>query len=291
VIDAVNICRLPLPWETDEIDDHMGFDEHLTYDGRQLPVSVNIPGEEQFTIQELPEDPGSGYNAGTTLLVTCYSPCDTFSDTGLIGRHMRFYGNDGESVTVEITAIRNDNAAECTPTDSSVPQSLRNVPTTVYALCASTVSGLDHVNGETVGIIADGSVEPQQTVSGGVVTLSRPFVRVQVGLPVVADAQTLDLEVSDTDSVMGDARQITKVFARVDKSRGLEIGYDEATLEPMSNLYTDLTNAAPAVQSGVVEFIMRSTHSDTGSVLFRQAKGLPATILGARPIFNRSGDR
>jgi hypothetical protein len=194
-------------------------------------------------------------------------------------------------VTVEITGYVNDYTADCVPSDRSVPTSLQNVATNVYGLCVTTVSGLDHLNGETVGIIADGSVEPTQVVTSGEVTLSRPFLRVQVGLPVTADVQTLDLEVNDVETSMGDTRQIVKVYARVEKTRGLEIGYDEATLEPMQNLYTDLVNSPPAVQSGVIEIIMRSTHSDTGSILIRQDKGLPSTLLGARPIFNRAGDR
>ena len=231
IIDAVNICRLPLPWESDDIDDHMGFDEHLTYDGRQLPApAVLDPDEMTFKIQENPSTPGSGYNAGVSLRILTSVSEAPFAASVLVGRFMRLTGNDGESVTVEITGYVNDYTADCVPSDRSVPTSLQNVATNDYGLCVTTVSGLDHLNGETVGIIADGSVEPTQVVTSGEVTLSRPFLRVQVGLPVTADVQTLDLEVNDVETSMGDTRQIVKVYARVEKTRGLEIGYDEATL-------------------------------------------------------------
>lgn len=47
----------------------------------------------------------------------------------------------------------------------------------------ATWSGLDHLNGRTVKIVADGVVAPDATVAGGTVTLSVPASSVHVGLP------------------------------------------------------------------------------------------------------------
>ncbi len=44
-------------------------------------------------------------------------------------------------------------------------------------------SGLGHLEGRTVKIVADGVVAPDATVAGGTVTLSQPASSVQVGLP------------------------------------------------------------------------------------------------------------
>lgn len=48
---------------------------------------------------------------------------------------------------------------------------------------ASVWSGLDHLEGQEVSIVADGAVIASQTVLGGAVTLSEPASAVQIGLP------------------------------------------------------------------------------------------------------------
>lgn len=49
---------------------------------------------------------------------------------------------------------------------------------------ASSVTGLDHLEGETVDIILDGAIQPQQTVASGTVTFARASTTsYQVGLP------------------------------------------------------------------------------------------------------------
>ncbi len=44
-------------------------------------------------------------------------------------------------------------------------------------------SGLDHLEGRTVSVLADGNLRPSQEVQGGSVTLSEPASKVQIGLP------------------------------------------------------------------------------------------------------------
>lgn len=53
------------------------------------------------------------------------------------------------------------------------------------------VSGLDHLEGQTVEVILDGSAEGQQVVAGGQVVLARAGTSVIVGLPFTAEAVTL----------------------------------------------------------------------------------------------------
>lgn len=55
-------------------------------------------------------------------------------------------------------------------------------------------SGLDHLEGETVQILADEGVEPVQTVVGGQITLTQPASRIQVGLGYTSEFRSLPLE-------------------------------------------------------------------------------------------------
>ncbi|MBN8521750.1 MAG: hypothetical protein J0L77_07635 [Alphaproteobacteria bacterium] len=58
-------------------------------------------------------------------------------------------------------------------------------------------SGLSHLNGQTVSIVADGKIQPSQTVTGGAITLSVPALTVQIGLPFTHVIEPLPLSVSD----------------------------------------------------------------------------------------------
>ena len=48
---------------------------------------------------------------------------------------------------------------------------------------ATQWSGLDHLNGESVSIVADGEVKQNQIVTSGQITLDEPAKAIQIGLP------------------------------------------------------------------------------------------------------------
>ena len=57
----------------------------------------------------------------------------------------------------------------------------------------ATVTGLDHLNGATVSILADGNVMPQQIVVDGQITIQAQAGTITVRLPYVAQAQSLPM--------------------------------------------------------------------------------------------------
>lgn len=59
---------------------------------------------------------------------------------------------------------------------------------------ANSFSGLDHLDGETVGILADGEVLDQVEVSGGSVNLASSYGIVHVGIPYNCDFQTNNID-------------------------------------------------------------------------------------------------
>lgn len=61
-------------------------------------------------------------------------------------------------------------------------------------LGATTVTGLDHLEGATVGVVADGAWVGEKTVVGGEITLDETATEVIVGLRYTATARTLPLE-------------------------------------------------------------------------------------------------
>lgn len=277
---SYRVCRLPeqRDWENDSIDDWRGFDEALEYDGRNLWGSATV------TLTPVVADPT--WETREQLTLTASSAI--FTDPDSVGRVLNLYiGN--ESVQVTIDSFSSSTVVVVYP-DSIVPESLRSVAAS-YAVCATTFDDADHLEGETVGVIADGGREANEIVSGGSITLARPFARVHIGLPITADAETLPLEATDKDTMLGNVRHVTRVILNVYRSRGLKAGLTTTALEPMRNEYDNLLNSPPAVQSGAQEIIMTALHDATGEILIRQDTGMPAYVLEARPIFNAGETR
>jgi hypothetical protein len=86
----------------------------------------------------------------------------------------------------------------------------------------TTISGLDHLEGETVAILADGDVMPQAVVTNGSITLQAEASKVHVGLPYVSELESLP--VGDTQGGVGKRKKVVKVRARVERSRGMWVG-------------------------------------------------------------------
>jgi hypothetical protein len=193
--------------------------------------------------------------------------------------------NGSDSVQVRCTAYIDATQLTVYPR-TIVPASMRGTAGMQVYRCTNVITGLTHLEGATVGIVAGQGVEPSAVVSGGQVTLSRYFARVRVGIPITSTAKTLDLEASDQDTNLGDFKHVTRVILRFERTRGAEVGLSATTLEPMANEFTTLINAPPALQSGVREILMDAAHTDSGSFIMQQDSGLPTTILNARPVFN-----
>lgn len=148
----------------------------------------------------------------------------------------------------------------------------------------TTLSGLEHLNGKTVAVLANGNVEPNQVVANGTITLPRAASRVQVGLPYFSDLQTLRLDVggSPDGTMQGRKKVIPFVTLRLDRTRGLKGGPRETHLKEMKQFLTGYNEAA-ALVTGDYKLSTPGDWSTGGQMFFRQDNPLPATILGIIP--------
>ena len=81
---------------------------------------------------------------------------------------------------------------------------------------ATVISGLGHLEGEEVSILANGAVHPNRTVTSGSITLQLPTSVVVIGLPYTATIKTLPLEAGATDGTsQGKRMRINNVTIRM----------------------------------------------------------------------------
>lgn len=88
---------------------------------------------------------------------------------------------------------------------------------------ASVWTGLAHLEGKTVDIVADGVPMQQQVVTGGQVTIPRNAFTVQIGLPYKTRIKTLTPEVQgSTGSAQGNSMRVAEVTLRFLNTIGCE---------------------------------------------------------------------
>jgi len=63
----------------------------------------------------------------------------------------------------------------------------------------TSITGLDHLEGEEVAVLADGAVHPNRTVSAGAINLQAAASVVNVGLPYTATIKTMPIEAGAQD--------------------------------------------------------------------------------------------
>ncbi|HDR8950753.1 TPA: hypothetical protein QDA82_001029 [Burkholderia vietnamiensis] len=147
----------------------------------------------------------------------------------------------------------------------------------------STVRGLDHLEGQTVAILADGNVQPQQTVVGGAVTLARPATSIVVGLPYQAQLKTLYLDVQGGATIQSKRKKVSAVTVRMLNSRGMKIGQTFGNLHEFKERNTQPMGQPIQLITGDERITLDPLYDLTGQVCVQQDDPLPCTVLGVIP--------
>jgi hypothetical protein len=144
---------------------------------------------------------------------------------------------------------------------------------------ADEISGLDHLEGKTVNILADGAVHPQRVVTGGQVTLDVEASKVQIGLPIIADLQTLPLAFETQALGQGRAKNVNKAWLRVYRSSGIFVGPNPNELVEAKQRTIEPYGSPPALKSEEISIVLTPTWADNGQIYVRQSDPLPLTIV------------
>lgn len=149
-----------------------------------------------------------------------------------------------------------------------------------------TVTGLDHLEGESVYALADGLVQGPFTVSSGDITLTTAAVKVHVGLRITAQLETLALDVQGT-AIRGTRKRIQALTALVSGAvRRFYAGPDE------NHLFLTRPEAwqsATGIEAGSFETNLTAAFTSEGRTVIQHTDPTPLTILGLIPHFEIGG--
>ena len=150
----------------------------------------------------------------------------------------------------------------------------------------TTLTGLSHLEGQTVSILGDGSAHPDVTVSSGSVTLNRSVTSACVGLSYDSILQTMRIEGGAAEGTsQGKVKRISKVVLRLFETVGVKVGPSLNDLELIPFRTTSSTMSAPVETflAGDKEIEFRDDYNSDGFIFVKQDQPLPCTVLAIYP--------
>ena len=150
---------------------------------------------------------------------------------------------------------------------------------------ASTISGLDHLEGKIVSILADGAAHPNRTVESGSVTLQRASSVVHVGLPYVSLLQTMRPEAGAGDgTAQGKTKRINKMVIRFLATVGAKAGPDVDHLDEIQfRSGSALMDAPVPLFTGDKIMEWPGGYDFDGYMIVEQDQPLPMTVVALMP--------
>lgn len=147
------------------------------------------------------------------------------------------------------------------------------------------ISGLEHLEGYTVAILADGNVLPQQTVENGKVLLGNKYKKVHVGLPIDAEIKTLPIDFTAQDGTyLSRKKRIATVTLLLKDSRGGLFGMKENELDEFKWRSNEAYGKPISLQTGKFKVTIKSaTYDETQQIIIKQPDPLPMTVLSLIP--------
>jgi len=150
----------------------------------------------------------------------------------------------------------------------------------------STLSGLGHLEGQTVSILADGAAHSDKIVNSGAITLDRACTTACVGLAYNSVIQTMRIEGGAAEGTsQGKTKRISKVVLRLFETVGVKVGPSLTTLEtiPFRTTSSLLTSPVETLLAGDKEIEFRDDYNSDGFIFIKQDQPLPCSVLAIYP--------
>ena len=240
-------------------------------------------------------------------------------NSGMVGQVIRVGG--GVATITSFNNAANVTGTLTTPITEVLPNNTANIPvpappnTWSIAMATNTVTRLNHLEGQMVTVLADGSALGTFLVTNGQITITSPsppasptlYSLFKVGLPYTCQVQTLYIDHPEGGNTSQNRRKtIHAVGLRCENTRGIKVGYDQpdASTQPNfatvpwknlsevkdRNMFALAGNAVPLFTGDYYKTITAGW-STKGQVAIQQDYPLPASILSIISYWNLGDDR
>jgi hypothetical protein len=156
---------------------------------------------------------------------------------------------------------------------------------TYDSTATTTITGLDHLEGETVAILADGAVHPSKTVSSGSITLDYSASVVQAGLAANWKYGSLKFPAGGrAGPALAKKKRTAKVGLVLKDTASFQFGSSKENLKTKEfRAVADLTDTAVPLFTGEVLETLPSNWSTDPRVFLQGPGPTPFTLLALTP--------
>lgn len=149
---------------------------------------------------------------------------------------------------------------------------------------AATVTGLDHLEGATVKLSADGVILPERIVSSGSITLEtdeQTYTNVQIGLLFTPELKPMPISTNIGSGINAmRLKRIVRMNVRVHETSGLYIDGIAIAVRNFDDVPDSPLDAAPEVKTGIIDDVLGTIGWDRdGMPTFTVPDLTPCTIL------------
>lgn len=265
-----------------DVEDYYFVDSGVTLDGTNTAATtMTVSG-------------GTDWDYTEDLTLT--ASVSHFSSADVDTKEIHITDSAGALHRFKITAFTSATVVTVRVLDGDVPTILQSVATTNWGDAVGVVSGLWHLEGEDISAFGDGYVVASAnnasidtvTVTNGDAVFTEKHVVWQVGLPITADLETLNVDSAQIETLAGKKAMNTAVIASVESSRGIWAGYkppsDDAT-DPLENLTeykltdTEDLGTPPALVTDNIDTNITSSFTEGARSFLRQVDPVPCSIL------------
>lgn len=264
------IERMHTSFTTDDVSDAFYVDCGLTYDGDPKTVDMDYYPHETLIYTE----GANGYATTNTILIRTVDD-DVEGEEDLPSINMMQWTittNDGTSFRF------ND------PVSGYIQLSDYKTFKSAYVYkVVTSVTGLDHVQGQEVQLLVDGQVfDPVTVTTGGVATISGGGTIVHAGFGSKAVLETLNPEIvwNGGDTSQLTIKQIKNFMLGAYKTLGCEIGPDRNNLKSINTVDDDIPMGRPGhMITGFTDVLsFNSGKKRETNVYIKQTDPLPLTV-------------
>lgn len=246
-------------------------DAASVYDGYNLFPSITMT-------------PGTGANIVDSIGVVFTTSAPMFTSS-MVGREIwKRYNSKGiGGGRARIDTVTDSTHASCTilsPFDNS-----SSISTTQWALTTASVSGLGYLEGATVQIVKDGSVQDVQVVQNGRATTQSQGSKIVVGLGYTGVMKTVAVNAGgQTGPAVSKIKNIKEFFLRMLNGGGISFGTSLYYLQDIVFDTTARVTGRPVpLFTGIKQITYEDGHEREKHLYLVQEKPLPCTILSLEP--------
>ena len=185
---------------------------------------------------------------------------------------------------IAYTGISSLNLTGCTR-GQNITTATAHLSGAVTKEVVNIIAGLNHLEGQTVSILADGATHPTKVVSNNQITLDRFATDVKIGLQYTSILKTMRIDAGSQDGTsQGKTKRIYEVTARLFETVGVEVGPDLSNMEriPFRTSADPMDQGIPPF-TGDKEVEFRGNYDTDGFMMVRQTQPLPLTLLSLYP--------